>query len=474
VTAPLTLHPDRLFPADPTTREIARRLHASVVDLPIISPHGHVEAQVILRDEPFPDPAATFVTPDHYVTRLLHAQGVDLADLGVVDAEAPAGAPRPDPRGIWRLLCTHWPALRATPSRYWLESELAEQFGVTTRPSAETADALYDQVAARLAEPGYTPRALFDRFRIEVLATTDDPVSDLAAHRALAQDPTFRGRVIPTFRADRYVDPGQEGWAARVAELGAAAGVDTGSWKGFLEALRLRRAFFAEHGATATDQGPADAVAEPLSDAEATRIHAAALAGGVSDAEALAYRRTMLFQSAAMSAEDGLVMQLHPGVLRNHHAPTHRRFGPDTGHDLPTSTEFVRGLRPVLDRFGTSSTFRMVLFTVDETSFSRDIAPLAGFYPSVYVGAPWWFLDTPDAIQRFRAAVTDTAGFSRTAGFVDDTRAFFSIPARHDMARRVDAAFLARLVAEHRLDEDEAFETLRDLVQRLPREVFRL
>ncbi|WP_298802345.1 glucuronate isomerase [uncultured Pseudokineococcus sp.] len=474
MTTPLRLHPDRLLPADPSTREVARRLHAAVVDAPIISPHGHVDPELVLRDEAFPDPASTFITPDHYVTRLLHAQGVDLADLGVTDADAPVGAAPPDPRRVWRLLCHHWPALRGTPSRYWLESELAEQFGVTTRPSEETADAIYDQVAASLAEPAYRPRALFERFRIDVLATTDDPVSDLSAHRALAQDPTFPARVLPTFRADRYLDPGQEGWAAHVAALGAAAGVDTASWDGMLEALRRRRAFFAEHGATATDQGPVDTGSEPLSRAEGRRLHAAALTQGVSAAEAAAYRRAMLFESAAMAAEDGLVMQLHPGVLRGHHTPTLRRFGPDTGHDLPLPTDFVRGLRPLLERFGTSRTFRMVLFTVDETTFSRDIAPLAGFYPSVYVGAPWWFLDTPDAVLRFRAAVTDTAGFYRTAGFVDDTRAFFSIPARHDMARRLDAAFLARLVVEHRLDEDEARETLHDLVERQPREAFRL
>ncbi len=468
---PLVLHEDRLLPPDPAVRAVARRLYAEVAAAPIVSPHGHVDPAVLVADEPFTDPAALLVTPDHYVTRLLHANGVGLDALGVARLDG-TGA-RAQPREVWRALCTHWSDFRGTPSRYWLETELVQLFGVEVRPSARTADAVYDRIAEQLTMASMRPRALFARFGLEVLATTDDPASDLSAHAELARA-DLGGRVLPTFRADRYTDPGTPGWAAAVAELADVDGVNTGTHAGLLAALRQRRQAFAAAGATATDAGPVDAGTEPLEPAEAERLHAQALRGPLEAAPAAAYRRDMLYRQGLESAEDGLVMQLHAGVFRNHHRPTSDTFGPDSGHDIPLPTDYVRGLRPLLDAVGTSPTFRMVLFTVDETVFSREIAPLAGFYPSVFVGAPWWFLDTPDAITRFRSAVTDTVGFSRTSGFVDDTRAYCSIPARHDMSRRVDAGHLARLVVEHRLDEDEAADTIRDLAGPLPRRVFRL
>jgi glucuronate isomerase len=467
--AALTLHPDRLLPVDPTTRAIARELYDGVRAASILSPHGHVEASLLLDDEPFRDPASLLITPDHYVKRLLHANGIGLEQLGV-------GLDEPtedENRAIWRTLCTHWPLFRGTPVAYWFESELADIFGATERPSEATADALYDQVAACLEQPEFRPRALFERFGIEVLATTDDPVDDLAAHAALAQDPTWSGRVLPTFRPDRYLEPAQAGWRGAVDALAAVTGTDATSYAGFVSALAQRRAFFVAHGGTSADHSHVDLRSEPLGDAEADRIHRAAYEGLATAAEATAYRRHLLFEMARMSTEDGLVMTLHPGIRRNHHTPTAERFGPDQGHDLPVAMEYTDALRPILERFGLHPNLHLVLFTVDETVFSREIAPLAGFYPSVYVGAPWWFLDAPDAIRRWRSAVTETVGFSKLSGFVDDTRAFCSIPARHDMARRLDAGYLAQLVAEHRLPEDEAHEVIRDLVDS-PRRVFKL
>jgi glucuronate isomerase len=466
----LRLHPDRLLPAEPGERAIARRLYDAVRDLPVISPHGHVDPQLLLDDRPFPDPATLFVTPDHYVTRLLHADGVALDALGVGQgALSEEGS-----REVWRLLCGRWELYRGTPVRFWLEAELGDIFGVTTRPSAQTADAIYDQVAERLGQDAYRPRALFERFRITVLATTDDPCSDLAAHAALVADPAWSGRVIPTFRPDRYLEPSQPGWRDAVARLGEAADIDTGEYAGYVRALEQRRRHFIAHGGKSADHSHPDVRTDPLELGEAARIYRAALAGDATAEEALAFRRHMLLEMARMSCEDGLVMTLHPGVRRNHHRPTFERFGADTGHDIPIRIEFTDALRPLLERFGTHPGFHLVVFTVDETVFSRELAPLAGFYPSVYVGVPWWFLDAPDAIRRFRAAVTETAGFSRTSGFVDDTRAFCSIPARHDMSRRIDAGFLARLVAERRLDEAEALETAADLVTGRPTAVFKL
>ena len=461
---------DRLFPADPGVRAVARRLHAQVHDLPIVSPHGHVDAGLLLRDEPFPDPATLLVAPDHYVTRLLHAHGVPLAELGV------GGNPLDDAgaRRAWRHLCTHWAAFRGTPVRYWLERELADIFGIALRPGPDTADDLFDAIAACLARPEFRPRALYARFGIEVLATTDDPCDDLAAHAALTADPAWTGRVVPTFRPDAYLEPAVAGWVDRVAALGRAADVDTDHYEGYVAALERRRRYFVEHGAVSADHSHLDVATDPLDPAEARRIFAAARSGTAATAEATAFRRHMLGEMARMSCDDGLVMTLHPGVLRNHHAPTFERFGADTGHDIPVTVEFTRALRPLLERYGTHPDLHLVLFTVDETVYSREIAPLAGFYPSVYVGAPWWFLDAPDAIRRHRAAVSETAGFGRSSGFIDDTRAFCSIPARHDMSRRVDAGYLAGLVAESRLDEDEAADTLRALTVDQPRKVFKL
>ncbi|WP_024287440.1 glucuronate isomerase [Cellulomonas sp. KRMCY2] len=469
-TPVLAPHPDRLLPADPAVRDIARRLYRTVRELPIISPHGHVDPQMLLDDVPFRDPAQLFVTPDHYVTRLLHASGVPLEALGVGQGPLSEAAARE----AWRLLCSHWQVFRGTPVRYWLESELAEIFGVEVRPSAETADEIYDHLAERLTQDAYRPRALFTRFDIALLATTDDPCDDLSAHAALVADPTWSGRVIPTFRPDRYLEAADAGWPAAIARLGEVSGIDTGTYPGWVAAMEARRRYFVEHGAVSADHAHTDAGTEPLEPAQADRVHRAALSGTATPLEAVALRRHMLLEMARMSTQDGLTMTLHVGVRRGHHGPSAARFGPDTGHDIPLRTDFTDPLRPLLERYGTHPNLHLVLFTLDETAFSRELAPLAGFYPSVYIGAPWWFLDAPDAVRRWRSAVTETAGFSRTSGFIDDTRAFCSIPARHDMARRLDSGHLAQLVAEHRLDEDEAHAAAVDLVTGRPTKVFKL
>ena len=467
---PLSPHPDRLLPSDPVVRPIARRLYDAVRELPIVSPHGHVDPRLLLDDTPFADPAALFIQPDHYVTRLLHAGGIGLDALGVGEGPLPPARAR----AAWRLLCENWHLFRGTPVRFWLESELAGIFGVTLRPSAATADLLYDQIAEALAGPDHRPRALLDRFGIDFLATTDDPADSLAAHAALAADPGVRTRVAPTFRPDRYLEPAGPGWAEAVKQLGAAAGTDTGHYAGYLAALEQRRRHFVEHGAVSADHGHPDAIAEPLTTAAAEAIYARALTGAATAAEATAFRRHMILEMARMSCDDGLVMTLHPGIYRNHHPATLARYGPDTGHDIGVAVEYTRALQPLLERYGTHPGFHLVLFTVDADVFSREIAPLAGFYPSVYAGVPWWFLDNPTAIREFQGGVTEIAGFSRLSGFIDDTRAFCSIPARHDMSRRLDAGMLARLVAEHRLDEDEALDSITVLTGDQPRHVFKI
>lgn len=470
MATPLALHPDRALPADPATRDVARRLYASTRSLPLVCMHGHVEAQVLADDTPFPDPARLLVVPDHYVTRMLVSQGVRLEDLGVPRRDG--GAVETDPRAIWRRLCANWHLFRGTPSRYWLEHELFEVFGIRTQPSADTADDIYDQLAETLSDPDFRPRALLLRFNIELISTTDPATSDLRHHNRLRED-GLGEQVIPTFRPDAVVHVTHEGWAERIEELGGLTGVDTSDYPGFLDALRRQREAFVLAGALATDHGHLGTDTTPLDDAEAARIYAAALEGKATQAEAEAFAGHMLFVMAGMSCEDGLVMQLHPGVRRDHHDGVHRAFGPDKGFDIPVAAEFTRGLRPLLNEFGHHPNFRLVLFTVDETVYSRELAPLAGAYPSVRLGAPWWFLDSPDGMRRFRELATETAGFYNTSGFVDDTRAFASIPARHDLARRIDAGYLARLVTEHRLTEDEAAETAVDLAYHLPRIAYR-
>lgn len=473
-TSPMSLHPDRALPADPHTRDLARRILAETIGLPIRSLHGHVDPAMLADDAPFRDPAALLITPDHYLLRMIASQttsphgafGVSgIQDLGrhaVEPARKGDFAAESDPREIWRHFCRSWHLFRATPTRFWMEHVLVDVFGAHVHPSAETADALYDHIAERLETPTYRPRALFERFGIELLATTDPAEARLSDHERLAHD-GWGGRVIPTFRPDTLLNVSSSHWRGRIRALAEAADAEVGDFASFLHALRLRRATFIAAGARATDHGHLSADTTPLPRTEAERIFATALRGEASAAENAAFAAHMLFEMAAMSAEDGLTMQLHPGVLRDHSPTMARRFGHDIGYDIPVPTDYVHALRPVLDAFGHDPNFRLIVFTVDETAYSRELAPLAGTYPALRLGAPWWFLDSPDAMRRFREASTDTAGFYNTSGFVDDTRAFCSIPARHDLARRIDAGHLGRLVAEHRLHLDEAIEVAIDL-----------
>jgi glucuronate isomerase len=460
----MAIHPHILLSPGEPARSVAAELFAEVVGAPIVSPHGHVDPALLAQDTPFGDPAALLVTPDHYVTRLLHAHGVALDEL----------RPPAEPRAIWRRLCEHWPVLAGTVVRLWLELILHDVLGARVAPSAATADALFDELSERLALSESRPRALYRRFGIELLATTDDPADDLRHHRALAADPAWDGRVVPTFRPDAYLDVARPGWPERIGRLAAAADMEIGTYDDFVAALARRRAFFAEHGATASDHGVEHLATERLDERAARRVFAAALRGESDDRDAAAFGAHMLDEMARMACDDGLVMQLHPGVLRDHHGPTLASQGPNAGADIPFRGEFTRALRPLLERYGTHPRFRMVLFTVDETTFARELAPLAGFYPSVYLGAPWWFLDSPAGMLRFRRAVTDQIGVHRTAGFVDDARALCSIPARHEVARRVDCAFLAELVCEHRLALTEAATLARELAYDLPLQVFRV
>jgi len=467
----MILHPDRQLPADPGVRALARALFASVERLPIISPHGHTEARWFAENRPFADPASLLVTPDHYIFRMLYSQGVTLEELGLKPADASRF--ETDPARVWQVFAAHYHLFRGTPTRAWLDHTLATLFGIEDTLCAATAQASFERIAGLLATEPYRPRALFERFNIEVLATTDSPLDDLASHQAL-RDSGWTGRVVPTYRPDALVDPSVPGFAERVWQLGERAGCDTSRYAGYLEAHRIRRQAFRALGATATDHGHPSARTADLARDEAASLYDRLLAGRGSPEEAELFRAQMLTEFAAMSLEDGLVMQLHPGAVRNHNPALFARFGANMGADIPARTDYVAALKPLLDRFGNDPRLTLILFTVDETSFSRELAPLAGHYPALLIGPPWWFLDSPHAMRRFREATVETAGFYNTVGFNDDTRAFPSIPARHDVARRVDCAYLAELVATHRLAEHEAAEVAHALAYDLPRRAYRL
>jgi glucuronate isomerase len=466
MTPALNLHPDRLLPADPATRELARALYAAVKDLPIISPHGHTDPEWFATDANFGNAAELLLHPDHYVFRMLYSQGVPLADLGI-------GNPAADPRASWRLFAERYYLFRGTPSRMWLDWVFAEVFGMGVQLCAATSDLYYDTITEMLASKAFRPRALFERYNIEVIATTESPIDSLEHHAAIRAS-GWRGKVITAYRPDPVIDPEFEGFRDNLKALADLTGEDTLSWTGYLAAHRQRRAFFASMGATSTDHGHPTAQTADLSAAEAAALFAKVTSDRFTAAEAELFRAQMLTEMAAMSIDDGLVMQLHPGAFRNHNAKVFAALGRDKGADIPTRTDYVHALKPLLDRFGNDNRLSLILFTLDESAYARELAPLAGHYPVLKLGPAWWFHDSPEGMRRFRRMCTETAGFYNTVGFNDDTRAFLSIPARHDVARRIDCGFLAELVMEHRLEDWEAAELARDLTYNLAKAAYKL
>jgi len=469
--AKLALHPDRLFPADERTRGIARALYAPIKDLPIVSPHGHTDPAWFAYDQNFANPAELLIVPDHYVFRMLYSQGVRLEDLGVPTVDG--GPTEHDPRKIWKIFADHYYLFRGTPSRAWLDWVFSEVFGLDVRLEPATADLYFDTIDAALKTPAFRPRALFERFNIEVIATTESPLDPLDHHKAIRES-GWKGKVVTAYRPDPVIDPETIGFVENLARFGEMAGEDISTWAGYLRAHENRRAFFRAAGATSTDHGHPSAFTCDLPRPECEALYAKVCSGQANFADAELFRGQMLTEMARMSIEDGMVMQIHPGVYRSHNPGVLSRFGRDKGADIPLPGEFVRNLKPLLDRFGNDPRLTLILFTLDEDTYSRELAPLAGHYPVLRLGPPWWFHDSPEGMRRFREMATETGGFYNTVGFNDDTRAFLSIPARHDVARRMDCVFLARLVAEHRLEEDEAHEVARALTYDLVKAAYKL
>jgi len=467
------LDPHRFFPPDPAQRRIASELFAAIEKLPIVSPHGHTDPAWFAHDQPFEDAVSLLLWPDHYLLRLLYSAGVTLKSIGIAPQDGSGGVVEQDRRKIWKRFADHYYIFRGTPCRAWLDHTFLEVFGLDRPFGPATADYYFDTINQKLAQPEFRPRALFERFNIEVIATTEHSLDLLRDHEAIVAS-NWKGRVVTTFRPDEVTDPDHELFAPSLKRIGELSGEDTGSWQGYLKAIENRRAFFRAHGATATDHGHATAQTANLSSAEAEALFAKVLQGTAMPAERELFRGQMLTEMARMSVEDGMVMQIHPGCWRNHNELIYRRFGRNIGGDMPMQGGFMGQLKPLLDRFGNNADFTLILFTLDETTYSRELAPLAGHYPCLKLGPAWWFHDSPEGMMRYRRHTTESAGFYNTAGFNDDTRAYFSIPARHDLARRIDCAYLSELVIQGRLPLAEAAEVAADLAYHLPKKVYKL
>ncbi len=466
----LLLDADRLFPADPTTRAIARDLYAGVRALPIVSPHGHTDPSWFATNRPWTNATELLLSPDHYIFRMLYSQGIPLDDLAVPRAD---GSVTADPRAAWRLFASNQHLFRGTPSRLWIDHVFGEVFGFDEALTAANADDYFDRIGEALATDAYRPRALFERFGIELIATTEGADDPLDHHRAIRAS-GWGGRVVTAYRPDAVIDCEHEAFRPALAKFAALTGEDVESWTGYLTAHRKRRQDFIAAGATSTDHGHPTARTANLSPAESEALFARVIAGTADAADAERFRAQMLTEMARMSIDDGLVMQIHPGSFRNHNRGVFDVYGRDKGADIPTRTDYVAALKPMLDVVGTHADLTIILFTLDETTYARELAPLAGHYPCLKLGPAWWFHDSPEGMRRFREQTTETAGFYNTVGFNDDTRAFLSIPARHDVARRVDCGFLAKLVAEHRLGADEAHEVAYDLTYGLVKKAYKL
>jgi len=466
------LSPDRCFDPNPVQRRIARTLYQSMARLPIVSPHGHVDPALFAdATATFGSPADLLIVPDHYVYRLLYSYGVPLEALGVARQDEVAAVS--DHRKVWQTFAEHLHLFRGTPTGLWLTHVLTLVFGISTKPTGENAQALFDELAEKLARLEYAPRALFERFNIEALCTTDAATDPLASHKRILAS-GWTGDVRPTFRSDGVVDVLRPAWAKSIAALSDLSGVDICSYASFIHAVERRRESFKALGATATDQSAEDALTVDLGPAKAAQIFQQALAGTVSENDARAFTAHMLMESARMSVDDGLVMQLHVGSVRNYDSSVFARFGRDRGFDIPHATEFTRSLRPLLNRYGRDPRLTLIVFTLDESTYTRELAPLAGVYPALKLGPPWWFQDSVEGMARYRNRVIETAGLHNTVGFNDDTRSFPSIPARHDLARRVDANWLAGLVVRGLVDEEDAADMALDVAYRLARRAYKL
>lgn len=465
------LHPDRFFDPEPEVRKYAREIYETVMNLPIISPHGHVDPKIFAENKPFPNPTELFITPDHYLFRMLYSQGIALESLGIPRIDG--GKVETDPKKIWQVFAGNYYLYNGTPTGVWLDYEFNVVFGIKEKPDSDNASRIYDELNEKISSPEFLPRMLFKRFNIEALATTDTALDTLEYHQSIRSS-GWDGKIIPSFRPDTVTDLSTKNWTSNISRLGKLTGRSINSYSDYIDALEERRRFFKQMGATATDHGVFAPFTHELSTGEAEAIFLRALQGNSTTEDSHLFTAHMLMEMARMSIEDGLVMQIHPGCSRSHNEPLFTKFGSDKGHDIPVSTEYTVNMKALLNRYGNDPRLIIIVFTLDETTYSRELAPLAGHYPAMKLGPAWWFNDSLQGMMRYRQSITETAGFYNTVGFNDDTRAFVSIPARHDVARRVDANYLGGLVARHIISRDEALIIARELTYNLVKKAYRL
>ncbi|MBN1307144.1 MAG: glucuronate isomerase [Chitinispirillaceae bacterium] len=465
------LHPDRFFDPDPEIRKYAREIYETITSLPIVSPHGHVDPKIFAENRPFPNPTQLFITPDHYLFRMLYSQGIPMESLGIPTVDG--SQVETDPKKIWRIFAEHYYLFNGTPTGVWLDYEFNVVFGLKEKPDGGNALKNYDELNEKLGSPEFLPRTLYKRFNIEVMSTTDAAADTLEHHRSIRES-GWDGRIIPCFRPDTVTDISTKNWAGNIARLGELTGSAVDSFAGYIGALEDRRRFFQRMGATSTDHGVFAPYTHELTEKEADALFRKALQGKATPEDARVFTAHMLMEMARMSTNDGMVMQIHPGSCRNHNPALFDRFGLDKGHDIPVLAEFTLNMRELLNRYGNDPRLTVIVFTLDEATYSRELAPLAGHYPALKLGPAWWFNDSIRGITHYRESTTETAGFYNTVGFNDDTRAFVSIPARHDVSRRMDANYLGGLVARHIITTDEALTIAKNLTYHLVKEAYKL
>lgn len=467
----LLLNEDRYFNPDPEVRKIAREIYESIWGLPIISPHGHVDPSIFVENKPFPNPTQLFLIPDHYLFRMLYSQGIPMESLGIPTVNGLKV--ETDPRKIWQIFADNFHLFSGTPSGVWLSYEFGVVFGIKEKLSSESAQRIYDQLQEKINSNEFLPRRLFEKFNIEVLSTTDAASDNLTHHKRILES-GWSKRIIPCFRPDAVTDLSNNKWHESIHLLSQTVGYDVNSYSRFIQALTERRMYFKTMGATSTDHGVFSPYTFELLDGEAEKIFQRALLGSATAEDAKLFTAHMLMKMAELSIQDGLVMQIHPGSYRNHNPIIFEKFGLDKGCDIPMQTEYTINLKALLNKYGNNPTLKIIIFTLDETTYSRELAPLAGHYPALKLGPPWWFHDSIEGMIRFRKMATETAGFYNTVGFNDDTRAFVSIPARHDLSRRIDSNYLAELVSKHILDLYEAYQIAEDLTYNLVKKAYKL
>jgi glucuronate isomerase len=460
-----------LLPLDSQNRtsrsEVAAEIYAAIGARPIVSPHTHVPVELFADSEVrFGTPADFFIIPDHYVLRMLYSCGIPMEQLGIAPIGETSGV---DHRSIWRLFAEHFFIFDATPTGLWIRSQLRTLFDVEEPLTSANADSIYDRILQKLAD--MSPRDMYDMCGIEVLSTTDNASGSLQAHLDL-RDSNWPGRVVPTFRPDDVTSLENPLWTEAIEGLAHETDVDILDYSSYIDALVLRRTQFIDAGATAADHGTAAPETSELSQSEAAALFDRALRGDLAGGDSAAFSAHMLCQMAEMSCSDGLVMQLHTGVFRDHNAWHRAKYGEALGGDIPVRTEFTNSLRNLLGRFGNSDRLTLIVFTLDEATYARELAPLAGHYPAMRLGPPWWFNDTPNGIHRYLNAVVETAGIQNLVGFNDDARGFGSIPVRHDVWRRSCARWLAAQVADGMVDVDAAHRIAIDLSDGLARSTY--